>query len=56
MQQYLDTALGVTAVSSPIWLQHLAEGLEIYVLLGGAVLITLRVWRTYKRTYKRSTK
>jgi hypothetical protein len=39
-----DVALGTSAVSSPIWLQHLENGAAAVAALGGALLIVIRVW------------
>lgn len=42
MKALVDTSLGGSAVTSPIWIQHIADGFHIYVLVGGAILLTLR--------------
>ncbi len=42
IQHAVDTGIAGTAVTSPLWIQMIAEGLHIYVLAGGAILLTLR--------------
>ena len=43
IQQSMDAALAGGTLTSPLWIQAVTEGLQIYVLIGGAVLLTLRV-------------
>lgn len=46
-----DLALGAIAAASPWWLNYLREGSEVYVLLAGVVLVSLRVaaaWRDWR--------
>lgn len=38
-----DISLGSAAVTSPIWLQYLESGSKTVALVGGAVLIVIRV-------------
>jgi len=48
----LDVSLGASAIASPYWLQLLNTGLGMAMLIGGVVLLTLRLlisWREYKR-------
>lgn len=48
----LDIGLGATALSSPYWLQLLNTGLGLAMLIGGIMLLSLRLiisWREYKR-------
>lgn len=42
-QEIVDAALATGAITTPLWLQTLEEGIHIYILIGGAVLLTLRV-------------
>ena len=52
-QQYAqvgDAAIAVAAVTSPWW-ATIENGLTLYMILGGAVLLTFRIliaWRTWK--------
>ena len=51
-QTYVDTALAAGAVTSPFWLTLLQSGVEIYIALGGALLLTIRLgvaWRDWRR-------
>jgi len=51
----LDFSLGATALSSPYWLQLLNTGLGLAMLLGGLLLLSLRLiisWREYKKGKK----
>ena len=43
IQQTMDAALAGGTLTSPFWIQAVTEGFQIYVLVGGAVLLTLRV-------------
>ena len=58
----LDTIVGGTAVTSPLWTQILDEGLTTYVVIAGAVLLTLRClkafrdWRLSRQTYFKNEK
>jgi hypothetical protein len=50
-KEALDGILGVGAVSSPIWLQYLQTGFGLFMLVGGAVLLALRLaiaWREWQ--------
>lgn len=38
-----DFGVGGTAVTVPLWLQHLEIWAQAFVLLGGAVLLVLRI-------------
>ena len=47
-----DFGLGGTALSSPMWIQGLESGLGVAMLVGGIVLLTLRIvlsWKEYKK-------
>lgn len=47
----IDGTLGTVAVSSPIWLQWLENGLGLFMLVGGAALLVLRLaiaWREWR--------
>lgn len=38
-----DFGVGGTAVTVPLWLQHLEVWAQAFVLVGGAVLLVLRI-------------
>ena len=43
LQNAADGLLAGTAVSSPFWIEAVGSGLHIYLVGGGAVLVTLRI-------------
>jgi hypothetical protein len=48
----IDTSTAVGALTSPFWVEWLRQGLDTYVLVGGAVLLTFRIliaFRDYRR-------
>ena len=48
----IDAALGTSAVASPWWLQHLETTLGLIMLIGGVILLVLRIaiaWRNWRR-------
>jgi hypothetical protein len=50
-KEALDGALGVSAVSSIIWLQYIQTAIGMFMLIGGAVLLALRLaiaWREWR--------
>jgi len=51
-RQVFDIGLGGTALSSPLWIQGVESGLGVAMLIGGVVLLTLRIiisWREYQK-------
>lgn len=47
-----DSGLSTVALSSPIWLQWVESSFGLGMLIGGVVLLTLRIiisWREYKK-------
>ena len=44
----LDTALATGMVSTPIWLQLVEQGLQIFMLVGGSLLLIVRLWMMLK--------
>ena len=44
----LDTALATGMVSTPIWLQLVEQGLQIFMLVGGSLLLIVRLWMMFK--------
>lgn len=43
IQSVVDTTIATSALSSPLWLQAIEEGFHAYVLIGGCILLTLRI-------------
>lgn len=42
-KQVADYGLGAGAVTSPIWLQYLQTTIGLFMLIGGAVLLVIRL-------------
>lgn len=42
-KQVIDHTIALTALASPWWLQVLQNGAAIFMLVGGAVLLSLRI-------------
>ncbi|MEE8386484.1 MAG: hypothetical protein V3S01_11265 [Dehalococcoidia bacterium] len=40
----VDAAIGLGAVASPWWLVYLENGLGLFMLAGGAVLLSFRIY------------
>ena len=43
-----DTALSTSLVSTPIWVQWVEQGLQLFMLVGGSVLLAFRLWAMIK--------
>lgn len=51
----LDTIVGGGAVSSPWWMTYLQTGVTVFMLLGGAALLGIRLaiaWREWRNQKK----
>ena len=44
----LDTTIATSLLSTPIWLQWLEQSLQLFMLVGGSVLLVFRLWALYK--------
>jgi hypothetical protein len=56
VQGGIDGALSGVALSSPLWLQYLENLLGITMLVGGVLLLAIRIaiaWKTYKNLDKK---
>jgi len=53
LKQATDAAIGVSAVVSPIWLTYLENGLGLFMMIGGAILLGLRLWLTIREIKER---
>ena len=40
----MDAAFATSIVSTPIWLQWLESGLQLFMLVGGSILLAVRLW------------
>jgi hypothetical protein len=47
-EQLNDVVIGTGAVSSVLWWEYVTAGAEAYILIGGVILISLRVWKAWK--------
>tara|TARA_Y100000593_G_C4302110_1_gene333893 strand:+ start:379 stop:573 length:195 start_codon:yes stop_codon:yes gene_type:complete len=43
----IDTTIATGMISTPIWLQWVEQGLQIFMLVGGAALLIMRLWIMY---------
>ena len=43
-----DTALSTSLVSTPIWLQWVEQVLQLFMLVGGSILLAFRLWAMIK--------
>lgn len=53
IRAYTDTAIATSVVSTPLWLQWFESGLQLFMLVGGALLLILRLWAVYKELRSR---
>tara|TARA_Y100000590_G_scaffold113627_1_gene129530 strand:- start:3 stop:191 length:189 start_codon:yes stop_codon:yes gene_type:complete len=44
----VDTAIATGMVSTPIWLQWFEQGLQVFMLVGGSLLLAARLWMMFK--------
>ena len=44
----IDTTIATGMVSTPIWLQWFEQWLQIFMLVGGALLLAFRLWMMFK--------
>ncbi len=40
----LDTAIATGMVTTPIWLQWVEQSLQLFMLIGGSILLIARLW------------
>tara|TARA_B100000073_G_C23374910_1_gene428519 strand:+ start:193 stop:390 length:198 start_codon:yes stop_codon:yes gene_type:complete len=43
-----DTVIATSLVSTPLWLQWVEQGLQLFMLVGGSVLLAFRLWAMIK--------
>lgn len=51
MHQF-DTALATGAVSSPIWVTYFEDPIRVYLIIGGALLLTFRLILAFNEVVK----
>ena len=39
-----DTVIATSLVSTPLWLPWVEQGLQLFMLVGGSVLLVFRLW------------
>lgn len=47
-----DSIIGTGALSTPFWLESFQYGMTVFMLVGGAVLLVLRIalaWREWRK-------
>jgi len=48
IKNMVDAVIGTSLVSTPIWLQHLEQTLQLFMLVGGSILLIFRLWAMFK--------
>ena len=48
IKNVLDAALATSFISTPIWLQHIEQSLQVFRLVGGSILLIFRLWAMIK--------
>ena len=48
LKNITDTALATSLVSTPIWLQWVEQSLQLFMLVGGSILLIFRLWAMIK--------
>ena len=48
LKNITDTTIATGLVSTPIWLQWVEQGLQLFMLVGGSVLLAFRLWAMIK--------
>jgi len=55
-QQIVDGSIVAAAFSSPWWINFLHEGIGLYMLVGAAILLTLRIYMSIAEIRRNKTK
>jgi hypothetical protein len=45
----IDTAIATGMVTTPIWLQWVEQSLQLFMLIGGSILLIARLWSIFIR-------
>ena len=48
LKNITDTVIATSLVSTPLWLQWVEQGLQLFMLVGGSVLLAFRLWAMIK--------
>ena len=48
LKNITDTTIATGLVSTPIWLQWVEQGLQLFMLVGGSILLLFRLWAMYR--------
>ena len=44
----VDAVIATGVISTPLWLQLIEQGFQVFMLMGGAALLCMRIWITVK--------
>ena len=44
----VDSAIASGAITMPLWVIHLHEYLQLFTLVGGLILLTIRIYLAFK--------
>ena len=44
----VDSAIASGAITMPLWVIHLHEYLQLFTLIGGLILLTIRIYLAFK--------
>ena len=53
LKNITDTTIATGLVSTPIWLQWVEQGLQLFMLVGGSILLVFRLWAMYQERKKK---
>ena len=48
----VDTVFATSVVSTPLWLQWLESSLQLFMLVGGSILLAVRLWAMFRSRKK----
>lgn len=48
VKNIVDTTIATSLVSTPIWLQWVEQSLQLFMLIGGSLLLIYRLWVMFK--------
>ena len=48
----IDTTIATGMISTPIWLQWVEQGLQVFMLIGGSLLLAIRLWMMFSKRSK----
>ena len=48
VKNIVDATIATSLVSTPIWLQWVEQSLQLFMLIGGSILLIYRLWIMFK--------